>query len=158
MELTSHDRKIFGIFDRRKSREQARSSDIGEDREEWGKMIELTGVNAKAAAFVYALDKMPQEKRDDVLRSLDPMLALFAPRWDAEGTPDMLDAMSEDDDPDRHPADPGMTDEEVETLGAEFDEELDALEEDDGFDPDEEAEGEEQAAASNVVPWDADAA
>lgn len=92
MDLKTHERKIFALCDKIGSREQERASDVGEDREEIGAVIELTGIHKKAFAFVRSLDKMEADKRNDVLRSLTPLLKLFEGRWNASSTPDMLGA------------------------------------------------------------------
>lgn len=89
MDLDTHERRIFGLCDRLKDREHTRASEAGEDRQEIGQLLELTGLNKKALSFVRSLDKMEDNKREDVLRSLRPLLKLFQPRWDT-GTPDML--------------------------------------------------------------------
>lgn len=88
MDLKTHERKIFALCDKIGSREQERASDVGEDRAEIGAVIELTGIHKKAFAFVRSLDKMEPEKRNDVLRSLNPLLKLFEGRWNVQ--PDML--------------------------------------------------------------------
>lgn len=97
MELQAHEDKITGLMGRLKGREAGRASEAGEDREAIGSMLELTGLNKKAFSFVRALDKLDDEKRDDVLRSLTPLLDLMRPHWDGQSTPDMLDATFEDE-------------------------------------------------------------
>ena len=57
MELAIHQNKIINTFDRIGSREKERASDAGEDREEIGSLIELTGLNKKAVAFARMLHK-----------------------------------------------------------------------------------------------------
>jgi hypothetical protein len=162
MDLTTHERKIFVLWDRLKRREEERASDTGEDRESIGSVLELTGLHSMAHAFVRRLDKMPEDKRNDVLRSLDPLLELAAGRWNGTSTPDMIDALSEREranvEAGRHASDDGITDEDVDALAGEFDDALDGLEEDDAPAEDGEADAPEEEATSNVVPWDADAA
>lgn len=90
MDLSAHSEKIINSLDRWKMDEASRASDAAETREEIGALIEQTGVNKKALAFVRALHKMPQDKRDDVLRSLDPLMGVMQPVWDGQKTPDMF--------------------------------------------------------------------
>ena len=90
MDLNVHSEKIVTSLDRWKMDEASRASDAAETREELGALIEQTGVNKKALAFVRALHKMPQDKRDDVLRSLDPLMGVMQPVWDGQKTPDMF--------------------------------------------------------------------
>lgn len=90
MDLSVHSEKIINSLDRWKMDEASRASDAAETREEIGALIEQTGVNKKALAFVRALHKMPQDKRDDVLRSLDPLMGVMQPVWGGQKTPDMF--------------------------------------------------------------------
>lgn len=90
MDLSAYSEKIINSLDRWKMDEASRASDAAETREEIGALIEQTGVNKKALAFVRALHKMPQDKRDDVLRSLDPLMGVMQPVWDGQKTPDMF--------------------------------------------------------------------
>lgn len=90
MELAVHQEKIINTFDRLASREKARASDAGEDREEIGSLLDLTGLNKVAVSFTRRLHKMEPKKRDDVLRSLGPLLDLMQKRWDGQTTPDMF--------------------------------------------------------------------
>lgn len=105
MELAVHQNKIINTFTRLASREKERASDAGEDREEIGSLLELTGLNKKAVSFARALHKMEPEKRDDVLRSLEPLLELMRAHWDGQGTPDMF-AASEPVEPAEPAAEP----------------------------------------------------
>lgn len=82
MDLATHDRKIFSTFDRIKEREHERASEAGEDRQEIGQLLELTGLNKKAVSMVRSLDKMPEDKRNDCLRSFKALLARYEKRWD----------------------------------------------------------------------------
>ena len=90
-EFTHHHDKIMSKFAKWKSQEAERASDVGEQREEIGALLELTGINKKAFAFVRSLDKLEADKRSDVLRSLTPMLDMFDRHWNGNATPDMLD-------------------------------------------------------------------
>ena len=90
-EFTHHHDKIMSKFAKWKSQEATRASDVGEQREEIGALLELTGINKKAFAFVRSLDKLEADKRSDVLRSLTPMLDMFDRHWNGNATPDMLD-------------------------------------------------------------------
>lgn len=124
MELSVHFDKITGLMGRLKSRETARASDAGEDRQEIGEMLELTGVNKKAFSWTRALDKMEPEKREDVLRSFDALRDMLDPHWEGQSTPDMLDgeppadeAPEEDteDDPQTVDVGPHVEEEDAET-------------------------------------------
>ena len=116
MELAVHHDKIIGTMGRLKAREAERASDTGEDRETIGAMLDLTGLNKTAFSFVRRLDKLADDKREDVLRSLHPLLNLMQPHWDGQSTADMFgDAVEHDEDPapdedfsapDAMPADP----------------------------------------------------
>ena len=90
MDITTHYEKIVSNFARWKSAEAERASEVGEMREEIGSVIELTGLNKKAFAFVRMLDKQEQDKRDDILRSLMPLLAMMDTHWNGNRTPDMF--------------------------------------------------------------------
>jgi len=96
MELTVHRDKILRVMGGIKEREAGRSSEAGEDREEIGSLLELTGINKKAFSFIRALDKMAQDKRDDVLRSLDPLLEMMDRHWNGNATPDMFEATEDE--------------------------------------------------------------
>lgn len=91
MELSVHYDKIVNSFAAWKSGERDRASDAGEMRAEIGQLLELTGLNKKAVSFVRALDKLEQDKRDAVLRSLHPLLDLMDRAWNGNRTPDMFD-------------------------------------------------------------------
>lgn len=105
MELAVHQNKILNAMSRFKSQEAERASDAGEMREEIGSLLKLTGLNKKAFSFVRAIDKMPEEKRDDVLRSLTPLLEMMDKHWNGQSTPDMLDAADEAPEPEPVSAD-----------------------------------------------------
>lgn len=91
MELAVHQEKILNTIATINSNERGRASDAGEDREEIGSLLELTGLNKKAFSFVRALDKMEAEKRDDVIRSLTPLMDLMEKKWNGQTTADMFD-------------------------------------------------------------------
>ena len=86
-----HHDKLLSKLQEWKEIEADRSSEVGEQREDMKNFLELTGWNKKALAFIRALDKMSQEKRDDVLRSFDDLRNTLEPHWDGQSTPDMLD-------------------------------------------------------------------
>ena len=91
MELSVHHDKIVNTIEALKSNERNRASEAGEDREEIGNFLELTGLNKKAFSFVRSIDKLEADKRDDVLRSLHPLLDLMDKRWNGQNTPDMFE-------------------------------------------------------------------
>lgn len=105
MELSVHFDKITGLMGRVKSREASRASEAGEDREDIGSMLELTGLNKKAFSWGRMLDKMEPEKREDVLRSFDALRDMLEPHWDGQTTPDMLDGKPPVDEADEEPED-----------------------------------------------------
>ncbi len=91
MDLDVHYDKIVSSFSDWKSQERSRASEAGEMREEIGQFLELTGLNKKAVSFVRALDKLEADKRDDVLRSLTPLLEVMDRAWNGNRTPDMFE-------------------------------------------------------------------
>lgn len=91
MELSAHQDKILNAIERYKAQEAERASDAGEMREDIGNLIEFTGLNKKAFSFVRSVDKLPEDKRNDVLRSLHPLLDMMDKHWNGQSTPDMLD-------------------------------------------------------------------
>lgn len=99
MELTVHYEKIVSNMARWKSGEKDRASEAGEMREEIGRLIELTGLNKKAFSFVRMLDKQEPEKREDILRSLTPLLDMMETHWNGNKTPDMFEAGEEPVEP-----------------------------------------------------------
>lgn len=115
-DIAIHHDKIINTMARLKSREADRASDTGEDRETIGAMLDLTGINKKAFAFARALDKMEPDKREDVLRSLHPLLDMLDSHWNGNRTPDMFDGSV---DPDDEPLDDDPEDDE-----GEFDDEI----------------------------------
>lgn len=72
-----------------KADEERRKSDAGETRQDIGQFIEDTGLNKKALSFVRSLDKMAEEKRADVLLSLDSLFDEMRPHWQNQGTAPM---------------------------------------------------------------------
>lgn len=92
MDITVHYEKIVTNMARWKSGEKERASDAGDMRQEIGKLLDLTGLNKKAFAFVRMLDKQEPEKREDILRSLRPLLEMMDTHWNGNKTPDMFDA------------------------------------------------------------------
>jgi hypothetical protein len=90
MELAVHQNKIINTFDKIGSREKERASDAGEDREEIGKLLDLTNLNKKAVSFCRMLHKQEPDKRADIIRSLKPLLDLMEKHWDGQNTPDMF--------------------------------------------------------------------
>ena len=90
MEISVHQDKIIGTFNRIGARERERASDAGEDREEIGSLIEFTGLHKKAVSFVRMLHKQEDDKRADILRSLHPLLEMMEAYWDGQKTPDMF--------------------------------------------------------------------
>lgn len=115
-DITIHQDKIINTMARLKSREAERASDTGEDRETIGAMLDLTGLNKVAFSFVRRLDKLEGDKRDDVLRSLHPLLDLMDGHWNGNRTPDMFDGSV---DPEDEPFDDDPEDDE-----GEFDDEI----------------------------------
>lgn len=99
MEIAVHQNKIINTFDRIGSREKERASDAGEDREEIGSLLELTGLNKKAVSFCRMLHKQEADKRDDIIRSLKPLLDLMEKHWQGQSTPDMFGNAIEPDEP-----------------------------------------------------------
>jgi len=99
MELSVHHDRIIGTMSAIKSNERTRASDAGEDRAEIGDLLELTGLNKKAFAFIRSIDKLEADKRDDVLRSLHPLLDLMDTHWNGQKTPDMFDDAVEPSEP-----------------------------------------------------------
>lgn len=90
MELAVHQDKILSVMRRVKGREADRASEAGEDREEIGQLLELTGLSKKSLSIIRSLDKMTEEKRADCLRSLHAILEMMEPVWNGQSTPDMF--------------------------------------------------------------------
>lgn len=94
MDLSIHQDKILTTMADIKSNERSRASEAGDDREEIGNLLELTGLNKKALSFVRSIDKMEPDKREDVLRSLHPLLDLMDKSWNGQNTADMFENAS----------------------------------------------------------------
>ena len=94
MDIATHTDKIIGVMRRVGSNEAERASGAGEDREEIGSLLELTGLHKRAFAFVRMLDKQEPDKRDDILRSLHPLLNMMDGHWNSQKTPDMFETAS----------------------------------------------------------------
>lgn len=90
MELAVHHDKILNTFNKHIGHERDRASEAGADREEYGKMLELCGLNKKATGWMKALHKMEADKRDDVLRSFDALRVEMEKAWGGQKTPDMF--------------------------------------------------------------------
>jgi hypothetical protein len=75
------------------------ASEIAEIRGELGPEVrafcEDHGVNKKALTFIAQLDRASEEKRDDVLRSLNMLLPVAQEKWATQNTPDMFDEQDE---------------------------------------------------------------
>lgn len=93
--LSIHTDKILNTISSINSHERDRASDAGEDRAEIGNLLELTGLNKKAFSFVRMLDKQEPEKREDILRSLHPLLDMMDSHWNGQGTADMFEDANE---------------------------------------------------------------
>lgn len=114
-ELSIHFDKIVSTMARLKSNEADRASDVGEDREEIGNLLDLTGVHKKAFSWIRSLDKLEADKRDDILRSFDALREMLEQHWRGQSsTPDMFDddavEPSNDDDfePQHEHSDPDL--------------------------------------------------
>lgn len=116
MDIATHTDKIIGVMRRVGSNEAERASGAGEDREEIGSLLELTGLHKRAFAFVRMLDKQEPDKRDDILRSLHPLLNMMDGHWNSQKTPDMFETASTQAGEAQAEADPDddETDDEVE--------------------------------------------
>lgn len=116
MDIATHTDKIIGVMRRVGSNEAERASGAGEDREEIGSLLELTGLHKRAFAFVRMLDKQEPDKRDDILRSLHPLLEMMDGHWNGQRTPDMFETASTQAGEAQNEPDPDdeETDEEVE--------------------------------------------
>lgn len=130
MELSVHQDKIINTFNRLASREKDRATDVGEDREEIGALIEFTGLHKKAVSFARMLHKQEPEKRDDILRSLHPLLAMMEAHWGGQKTPDMFETAAEAADDEASDDAYGDGDDELREESDEFESHLAAIEED----------------------------
>lgn len=122
MDLSIHQDKILTTMADIKSNERSRASEAGDDREEIGNLLELTGLNKKALSFVRSIDKMEPDKREDVLRSLHPLLNMMDGHWNSQKTPDMFETASTQAGESQVDPDDDETDDEVD--GDETDPEL----------------------------------
>jgi hypothetical protein len=100
MDLKTHHDKIINTFNKHIGHERDRASEAGADREEYGKMLELCGLNKKATGWMKALHKMEPDKRDDVLRTFDALRVEMEKNWNGQKTPDMFTG---DDEPAAEP-------------------------------------------------------
>lgn len=73
-----------------RSDDASRAFEAGERREDVKSFLELTGWNRVALSMIARLNKMDEDKRQDVLRSFDEMRSEMQPVWDAGDTPDMF--------------------------------------------------------------------
>ena len=139
VDIATHTDKIIGVMRRVGSNEAERASGAGEDREEIGSLLELTGLHKRAFAFVRMLDKQEPDKRDDILRSLHPLLNMMDGHWNSQKTPDMFETAStqagesqadpdEDSDPDDDETD-DETDSELDADDDDFERHLDEVSE-----------------------------
>ena len=91
-----HFEKTVNSFERWKSQDASRASDVGEQREDIKQFLELTGFHKKAVSWLRALDKMEADKRDDVLRSFDELRReILEQHWNGQKTPDFFAAEPE---------------------------------------------------------------
>lgn len=112
-----------------RSDDASRAFEAGERREDMKSFLELTGWNKTALSMIARLNKLDEDKRQDVLRSFDEMRSEMQPVWDAGDTPDMFDDPAdysepdefESDDPDQDPAGFGEDDPETEEFNAALD-------------------------------------
>lgn len=91
MDLDFYSEKIVSKIADWREQEKGRASEAGEMRADIGVFLEQTGINKRALSFVRSLDKMNEEKRDDVLRTLHPLLEIMDRAWNGNKTPDMFD-------------------------------------------------------------------
>lgn len=73
---------------------EANGERSGEYGEEVKAAADKYGINKKALAMVCALNRMTQEKRNDVLRSFDNFIVMMG--W--ESGPDLVDQMEDEDE------------------------------------------------------------
>ena len=88
--MAMHTDKLHRKLNEWKGQDQSRASEVGEQRADIKEFLELTGWNKTALSFVRKLDKLDEDKRDDILRSLHDLLDEMRPVWDANGTDDMF--------------------------------------------------------------------
>jgi len=90
-DLGKHQDRILNDISRWKTQEADRASDAAATRSEIGTLIKDTGVNKKALAMIRALDKLPGDKREDVLRSFDALREVFDGKWNGQSSMDFDD-------------------------------------------------------------------
>jgi hypothetical protein len=95
-EITLDADKLHSNLQKWKNQDAKRASDAGETRQSIGQFVEDTGVNKKALSHIRQIDKMPEEKRADYLRSSDALMAEMRPHWDGQSTADMFDPEHDD--------------------------------------------------------------
>lgn len=107
--MAMHTEKLHRKLNEWKGQDQSRASEVGEQRADIKEFLELTGWNKTALAFVRKLDKLDEDKRNDILRSLHDLLEEMRPVWDENGTGDMFghnsNGADEEPEPEK-PADP----------------------------------------------------
>ena len=82
-----------------RSDDASRAFEAGERREDMKSFLELTGWNRTALSMIARLNKLDEDKRQDVLRSFDEMRSEMQPVWDAGNTPDMFDDLADYSEP-----------------------------------------------------------
>lgn len=97
MDLKTHHDKIVNLFNKHIGHERDRASEAGSDREEFGKMLELCGLNKKATGWMKGLHKMEPDKRDDVLRSFDALRVELEKAWGGQRSGSLFNDDDEDD-------------------------------------------------------------
>lgn len=85
-----HDDKLLKKIAQWKGEDASRASEVGEQRAEIKDFLELTGWNKTALAWMRKLDKLDEDKRDDILRSFDDLRGTLDKHWNGQSTPDMF--------------------------------------------------------------------
>lgn len=85
-----HEDKLLRKLGQWKGEDQDRAEATGEQRSDIKSFLELTGWHKSALAFIRKLDKLSDEKRDDILRSFDDLREIMQPAWDGQKTEDMF--------------------------------------------------------------------
>ena len=102
-----------------------------ETRQDKGQFQNDYGVHKTSLSWIAKLDKLDDDKRDDILSSFDHLRGIIEPKWIGQSTPDMFDdgetpseaeageevEFDDDDEADM----PVETDEEIEAFDAEVD-------------------------------------
>lgn len=92
MDLSVFRDKIVSSIASWRSSDANRASEVGEQREEIARLLELTALNKRALSWIRALDKLEADKRDDVLRSFDALRNhVMEPHWNGQRTPDFFE-------------------------------------------------------------------